>query len=394
MLEKEPAQRYQSAAEVRAALTSIGVDTSPAVPVPGPPPVPSTGLSTRFGIGAGALFLLAWLLTGALANFGIVGLSIATAVMALLVFLVSRRALHHLPELQVEYRQHGPAMGAFSFALAGFLFLLGMTVLVAAHYKWWDHSVQNQVVLLPGNRKANELLLLLSSFQGNLPQVELQTRSKSVSGDRQLALVLALSGALLIPCSLLALLETRRYRNSWTNHWQPVLVLSLAILVSIPVAHVLSGTTWQRLHRTLGAWTVSQDHRLAKVANRQRRCTITLDEVMQDLERWAQQNDYTLQRHGLWEFETPDGRIVAQLAIFDMYSRSVFDRWEVAWGGPQRRTPILKVQCLSRIDPVESLLTIDPGMVTEGSMEADQWRQILDSLEAALPGQDEERPDS
>jgi hypothetical protein len=398
MLEKDPERRLQQIADVEAVLETIAPTprastAAPAsagmLPTVALPPESAAGLSVATGLRVGALFLPAWLLTGALANFGLVGLTVAGLGLAVLAFWVAEWSLRYLPTLRDELRSQGRAQGKVNLVLALVLFLCGIAALCGAFYTWWDQSTVDLPGTLAGFRLSDQRYLhQLKAFRQAPPQVELTYVTGSFAVERQLALLLGISGCLLVACSLFAFLETKRYRDSWTHLWQPVLVLSLAILVPLPLAYLGGGMTQFRLVRSEdGSRSVAFDFRMVKVPNRQRSCEADLDQVTAVLRQWARDHDYNLQRRGLWNLDTiSDGITVGQLGVFEARSRSVFDHWRLSWSGPRQRTPTLKILCLCSLEPAETIVKIDPGLVYEGSMEAESWSPFLDSLEAALAG--------
>lgn len=396
MLEKDQRRRFQHIGEIQSALDVIASASraSQVVPALEVPPTSAdlseatSGLSVGFGLRAGALFLPAWLLTGVLANFGLMGLTTAALVLAILAYGASEWSLRHLPALRDELHRHGRAQGRVNLVLALILFLGGFASLCGALYTWWDQSVVDLAAFIGAYRISEQRFLhQLKAFRDAPPQlVELTYVTGSFALDRQFAMLLGICGCLLVACSLFALLETRRYRGGWGYHWQPVLVLSLAILVSLPLAYLASGMTQLRLVQTEdGNRSITADFRTVKVPSRQRSCDASPDQVTSALKQWSQEHGYDLQRRGLWNIDTiPEGKTVGQLGIFEARSRSVFEHWQLTWGGPRQRTPALKIQFLCSLEPAETVVKIDPGVVYEGSAEADAWTPYLDSLEAAL----------
>jgi hypothetical protein len=94
-----------------------------------------------------------------------------------------------------------------------------------------------------------------------------------------------------------------------------------------------------------------------------------------------------LRLRGSWGFLTlHDSRNVAEACWLEVSSRSAFDRWRLTWHGPERRTPLLRLQCLASVWPAQTLVTIDPGVISVGTSEPEEWQAVVRSLETVLEG--------
>jgi hypothetical protein len=193
-----------------------------------------------------------------------------------------------------------------------------------------------------------------------------------------------------VAAALLALLETARYRNTWAHHWQPVVVLSLAVLLPLPVVHLLTGMTSLRLHQTeSGWWAPGFDTQRVRVPNRQWHVDAGLETVMARLDQWAREHDYAIHVRGSWSLDRlEDGQTVGQVGLFEARPRSIFTGWRLTWNGPRRLVPALGIVCICSVRPAESIIKVDPGFVAKGSAEAGAWAPLLEELKAALHGGD------
>ena len=206
-----------------------------------------------------------------------------------------------------------------------------------------------------------------------MPAVDLVNRSAYVALEGPQALWFGLSGSLLVVGAALCRLETARFRNTWAGHWQPALAISLALVLSLPVATALCGMN------------VHFSDRLRQVPIRQSTLAADMDGTIGRLQNWAAEHDYELHLAGSWAFETvPDRKTAAQVFWFEARPRGVFNRWRLTWRGPQRPRPVLNIQCLSGGVPPETIVRIDPGVISDGSVDLENWLPVIDSVEKML----------
>jgi hypothetical protein len=395
MLHKDPTQRYAQVAEVKAELEAI-VRELPVEPPAAKPVVREeeiSGLTARFFLGFTGLFLLAWLATGALANAGWPGLIGAGAIMALLAGWARRGAVARLPAIGAELAQRSLRQRATSAACALALLLLGFSALVAAHYASWDRlSVDaNQLAgALKGSEDKRQLLQQLKVFQGQPPPVELVSKSALVAADDHFVQWLVLSGCLLVLGAAVSVLDTEKYRNTWRWHWQPAVIVSLSMLLPLPVATALGGMTDLHFQADDG---LGMRKRVLRVPVQQYRLAAGMDRVVNVLERWSQAHDYELRMVASWSFRSStDHQPVALLTVFEARRRTLFERWRITWHGPERPSPLLKIQILAAQERPEAIVGVDAGAITEDAGVPDDWKPLLDSLDAALQEIEQPRP--
>lgn len=388
MLERERDRRCGSIAEVQAVLEEIAAAPAPA-PAPAAaaeaPQARAGGLSVRFFLGAVAVFLLGWVATAAAANHGRAGVAAAAVLMTTLAALTVRRAAARLPELAEALRQRPRGAAAGNTGLALLVFLLGFGALVGAHFAWWDRAgVDPSAFTVAYRGQEVRLLQRLRAYEGKEPpRVELTAQHASVAETGAFAVWLAFSGTALLAGAAVLALETPRGHNTWARHWEPALVLTAALLVPLPLLHVFSGLLRDGTVPGLSS-------SLARVPVRRLAGTADLDQTTAALQRWADANDYELQVRGRWVLETlPERRPVVQVCWVEARRRSVFGRWQVTWRGPERRAPLLRVECVWNADPAESLVTVDAGLVEEQSDAPRAWAALLDGLSAALESKQE-----
>ena len=242
---------------------------------------------------------------------------------------------------------------------------------MAAHYASWDRFTLDPSRFVSTYRHAEHRLLgQLTAYREQVPPVELVSRNAYAAWEGPQALWFGLSGSLLVVGAAMCRLETARFRNTWTCHWHPALVRSLALLLSLPAATAVSGMT------------VHFSTRLHQVPVRHYTLALDIDQTVRRLESWAGEQDYELRLAGSWAFETiPARQPAAQVLWFEGRPRGIFNRWRMTWHGPQRPRPILKIQCLSGGTPPETIVRIDAGVVPDGSTERATWRPVLDSLQ-------------
>jgi hypothetical protein len=258
------------------------------------------------------------------------------------------------------------------------LFLLGYGAILASHFAWWDRSVLDPTTFSTLYRgQEHRLIQQLSAYRedGKAPAVELVTLNLSFAATEKLSVWLALSGSLLLGGAALLSLETTRWRNSWARHWQPALVMTASMLLPLPVLHVLAGVVRAP---ALGS-------KIEALPSQRFTSNTGMERVLDHLQRWSEENDYEVELRGTWKLERIHNReTVARVFWVEAFRRSVFDRWGISWRGRERRTPWLRIQCLSGVEPAESVVSIDTGPVREGSTQDEEWRAVLDKLHAAL----------
>lgn len=384
MLSRAPEDRFAGIAEVRAALDAISSEEAPAegegiIDAPAGPSSASAenGLPVRVFLEATGVFLLGWVATAAAANYGLLALIAAGALMLVLACVVTRRSVARLPELANELRTGRPRGNA---PLALILGALGFGATVAGHFASWDRSPVDPTAFA-GTYRGQETRLLeqLHGYEGKpLPRVVLATAHVSMPGEDKFALWMSISSVLLLLGASIVAVETTRFRNRWALHWQPALVLTVAFLLPLPLLHVVCG-----MLRNGSALDLSTE--VEHMPNRQQSGAADLEHTTAAVERWAEANDYEVRLRGRWVLESlPDRKPVAQICWLEARSRSVFDRWRVTWSGVERRTPVLRIQCLCSEKPVESLVTVDVGSMQKGFQAPKHWDGLVDDLLATL----------
>ncbi|MBY0522202.1 MAG: serine/threonine protein kinase [Gemmataceae bacterium] len=374
MLEREPAQRYPNIGAVAADLAKAAESLRSAVDASTRPQAGAKELSLRFVLSATAVFLLGWIATGALANFGLPGLLAAAGGMVALDWVLGRKELARLPKLHKALRERPRSQATANDSLALVLLLIGFGALVASHYASWDRFTLDPSRFVTTHRHYEHRLLgQLKAYQTQAPAVEVVNRDALIVSEGPQALWLWLSGSLLLVGAALCRLETPRLRNTWAGHWWPALVRSLTMILSLTIVTTLSGIS--------GHFST----RLRQVPVRQ--CILNADAEQANvrLERWAAEEDYELRFAGSWGLETvPDRRIAAQVFWFEARPQGILDRWQLTWRGPQRSRPLFKIQCLSGGTPPETIVRIDSGVVADDSADRDDGEGILDRLQKAL----------
>jgi tRNA A-37 threonylcarbamoyl transferase component Bud32 len=387
MLEQEPERRCASVAEVQAVLQTLTV-AAPAPVVPAT--VAARGLTLRFFLGAFGVFVLAWLVLAVAANHGLAALLAAGALATGLACTITGTAVRQMPALRQELAQRRRQAALVNTGLAVVLFALGLGTLISSYYAWWDQPMLDPGQFTTVHRgQEQRLLQQLAAYEGrkppDLPEVETVTLLVAFSSQERLAWWMLLSGGMLVLGAFLLCLETERGRNTWALHWQPALVLGAAVLLPPPVLQVLAGTIGTRTEAPQQSGGAGLDITLVKPTPRRLTTSARMEQVIDALRAWSDSSEYEVLFRGVWALETlRERRVLARAMWLEVRSRSTFDRWRLTWHGPERRRPLLRIQCLCGVAPAEARITIDPGPVREGSREPEEWRAVLDDLQEAL----------
>jgi hypothetical protein len=311
---------------------------------------------------ASALALVGWVLTALLWNLGVSGLA-ASALGMLLIYLVSvRRGLRHLPEMAERLRAHDAPTRGLRWALAGGLFLAGCGALLFAPPLFQDARAREKVneeyplawgdlrsrIYLEGEwvlpkdsrwffteavRPANEIAV-------PVPRSRLHLRRRREGGPWHLTgtLVMLLgvgSGLLLLCLSTLAVPGGSVF---WTAG------VSLAEAVFLPFAVVHGVALFWGPQPSLGPPADGVSFAVGH------------DRLTDALHEWARTANYDLYGGSEWEVAVPKTTLAALipeyekrglLAIYQARRAAPLERWDLAPGRLERRSPDLLVCCLS-----------------------------------------------
>ena len=110
----------------------------------------------------------------------------------------------------------------------------------------------------------------------------------------------------------------------------------------------------------------------------------SVEQVSAALAKWAEQNGYAPADQMRWDIQTvPKGDKLGQVALFQAWKPAVFDRWQMTRRGLCRISPHVVVQVIGSDQPLESVLTISTGRVSQ-SAPAGDWSGVMTSIEQAI----------
>jgi serine/threonine protein kinase len=362
-----------------------------------------------------AAFLLGWILTGVMWNYGVDALLFASAVMALTAFGLSAWASRLLPIAGDESQgsSHQPRRPAqrnrivFGFLVPALFFVLGHLYLVTAHYQYADWrtsylSGASENDFYARYRGAeHRLLRRLPAFRDDIPRVELAVEQGSWIGGIDVIPLANSAG----PSSHWAY-GTSVFLSLFLGCWlvfgsaamsagpgarHRTLARSGGLVISVLLALVIADLT---------AFFISLRHgKLWTFPERELVCNANVEQTMQTIRTWFDKHDYKTGEVLGWGLGTvPQGKRIAHVRLCQGWKSSPLDRWQMTWRGLTNGAPPVAIECISSVEPAQILrgsmrlptvVTVSSPaiLITEDGRESETRAtvdKVLNSLVAAI----------
>jgi tRNA A-37 threonylcarbamoyl transferase component Bud32 len=403
-LESEPDRRYQHAVDIKTDVQGLDGETvgvQHSAQSARPYPLSEQEVQRREALARRmpdwiavtplALFSGGWMFAGAMLNLRYPGMALAIAVMAGLVYWVVRLNLKYLPELRAELsRQSRLQRGiALTCGLAAFVVAMAFAVFAQINYwNYWDDLVLHYgFPTLPSGAQGPDFRV-----QHLLDQ--LRSRAAEGAGSFQVVsntITIGLPPAWItaiwtIVCTAMApvacilsvrlVLDTQLYRNTWRHQWRPSVSITALFISVIPVVNLIGLVT------SLGF--------LSHFPDREVRQPLRGDQIDFSLTRWAVANGYLPAERRSWrvtktDISHGDPKPIGTIQMLQLRPTAPFDGWRINRRGEAwRPLPLINVTCVSTDNPRDTFVSLEVGMIRQGSAAERIWPAVLDSLEETI----------
>jgi len=108
-------------------------------------------------------------------------------------------------------------------------------------------------------------------------------------------------------------------------------------------------------------------------------------QVEMALHKWAAENGYVRGDDNRWSVDTvPKGQRIAEVALFNAWKASPFDRWQMTWSGLHQITPHVTVQFVGTEKPLQTMATYSTSMMQFDAQETALFEGVMKSLAEAI----------
>ncbi|QDU87962.1 Serine/threonine-protein kinase PknB [Pirellulimonas nuda] len=324
------------------------------------------------------LFAAGWAVFGLLWNLRWPGLIVAIALMAAVTYYAVQMQLRYLPTLRKELDREPRWSRSASLCGALTMFVLGLLCVAWLHAGAGD--LFSGMQMLGGSRGVGfkvmtetQLTSFVEAAHFERPG-EADTVFKSAGFGYGAAISpLLLSGiwaVCLLFSSVAGVLHTRRYRYTWKHWWQPSIGVTVYLLGTLVLVHVLH--------------LFSVGHAESRTDPRQIRVAAGWDAVDAALDQWKLQNGYVQSSFENWIVER-GGTEIGVLHARQLMPDSWFDRFRSSWRHMVvRPRPHLSLTVVSQQHPPLSFVDVQFPHAIKGSPENELWHAVVDGIEKSL----------
>ncbi|MDZ4401795.1 serine/threonine-protein kinase [Prosthecobacter sp.] len=413
-LERDVALRYQHASEIKTDVEGVTStprppaaavsSASPAMVAPArvdeAEPPAAMPLPSFFWLRAFALLMLGWLVVGALWNFCTPGCLLGALVMGIIVIELALRHARQKPVWAQTWRD-ASAWGRVYFAgsfivLAVLPFMLTIS---AMDVKWetsslrWNLMAQSKEAFETAHKgKEYQLIRGLDAFKDEVPATELVPSAVTWFGGWQiwgdngphhnlfgwLSIIASFCSVTLILTFMIQQVLGAEKFSVWrigTSGWRPALALTCTMLASVVCAYAALNF----------CYITSSTGGKGKFTATPVMVAATPRQVEMALHKWAAENGYARGDDNRWSVDTvPKGQRVAEVALFNAWKASPFDRWQMTWSGLRQITPHVTVQTVGTDKPLQTMATYSGSMMQFDAQETALFEGVMKSLAEAI----------
>ena len=176
--------------------------------------------------------------------------------------------------------------------------------------------------------------------------------------------------------SVQLVLDTQLYRNTWRYHWAPSVSTTALLFSVIPVAYLIG--------------IVSSLADSSHFPDREIRQPLRGDEIDFSLTRWAVANGYLPAEQRSWrvtktDVSHGDAKPVGTIHMLQLRPTAPFDGWRINRRGEAwRPLPLINVTCVSTDNRPDTFVSLEVGMIRQGSAAERSWPAVRASLEETI----------